>query len=202
MHEDNVFDRDNPYPRKDGSESTFDSIIHLKEHEEGPFDRDNPSTKDGSEFDPSITSGFRDASPTGVFDRDNPDAPDTKFDSITRIGVFDRDNPHQPPSKKIGVFDRDNPAAKCTDPLSRMGNVFPLICPRNGTGNRFSVPSFDRVPLTSDLEPDRSTYQDIDHVTYFQFLLLTGNFIDHVVYFQFLLLTGNLFVTDSFISCF
>ena len=75
MHEDSVFDQDNPYPRKDGSESTFVSIIHLKEHEEGPFDRDNPSSKDGSEFDPSFT-------------RDNPHQPPSE-----RISDFDRDNP-------------------------------------------------------------------------------------------------------------
>ena len=91
----------------------------------------------------------------------------------------------------------------CTDRMNslsmrhnRMGNVLPLIGPRKNTGNRVSVPNpfTGPVPLTSDLEPDRSDY--------FQFLLLTGNFINNVVYFQFLLLTGNLFVTDSFISCF
>jgi len=194
-------------------ESDFDQQVAV-------FDRNNPSFV--SSFVPARSTGKSfessfDDKQAFVFDRDNPDAPDTKFDSITRIGVFDRDNPHQPPSKKIGVFDRDNPAAKCTDPLSRMGNVFPLISPRKGTGNRFSI-VFDRdkgpftrtgnfvnvdpVPLISDLEPDRSIYHNIDHVAYFQFLLLTGNFIDHVVYFQFLLLTGNLFVTNSFISCF
>lgn len=44
--------------------------------------------------------------------------------------------------KRIGVFDQDNPKVKNTDPLIQMGNVFPLICPQIGTGNRFSIPSF------------------------------------------------------------
>ena len=82
--------------------------------------------------------------------------------------------------QQVAFFDRDNPKVKDTDPLSRMGNVFPLICPQKDTGNRFSVPSFsvfdrdnpsdkdkgpftrtgnfinvDPVPLTSELEPDR-----------------------------------------------
>ena len=76
------------------------------------------------------------------------------------------------------------PAAKGTEPLKRTGNTFPLFGPRKNTGNRVSVPSFSifaanpftgHVPLTSDLEPDRSDY------------------------FQFLLLTGNLFMKDLYI---
>ena len=61
--------------------------------------------------------------------------------------------------KRIGVFHRDNPKVKDTDSLIRMGNVFPLICPRKATGNRSSVPLFDVFDrdnpiLSFDLEPD------------------------------------------------
>ena len=65
--------------------------------------------------------------------------------------------------KSIGNFDRDNPSA----PPKRTGNIFPLFGPRKSTGNRVSIPLFSDVatnpfigpvPLTSDLEPDRSDY--------------------------------------------
>ena len=67
-----------------------------------------------------------------------------------------------------------------------MGNAFHLIGPRKSTGNRVSVPLFSDVatnpfigpvPLTSDLEPDRSDYFTIPTFAgkFPQSLLVPGN---------------------------
>ena len=150
-----VFDCDNPHLTKDGSESIFDCLIHLKKHEASPFDWDNPCY-----FDPSFVQG------TGVFDHNNPDAMDTEFNSITQIGVFDCDNSHQPAFKRIGVFEQDNQEAKDTDPLNWMGNISSLWYTEKHE-NCVSVPfSLDLatqfttpVLLTLDLEPNCSIYK-------------------------------------------
>ena len=113
------------------------------------------------------------------------------FESDPQVSVFDRDNPTFVRGivgtilQQIGVFDRDNPAA----PPKRTGNIFPLFDLRKSTGNRASVlllsdfaanPFTGPVPLTSDLEPDRSGY--------FPIPTRAGKFL------QSLLITGNLFV--------
>ena len=84
-----------------------------------------------------------------------------------------------------------------------MGNVFPFFGPRKNTaGNCISVPLFSDfaanpftgpVPLTSDLEPDRSGYFPIP-------ALLTGNLFANYVSFQLLLLTRNLFEKNYFMT--
>ena len=109
--------------------------------------------------------------------------PDLPLILMQQVAVFDRDNP-QRSDKDKGHFTRTGNFIN-VDPVPLTSELEPDLSTYQDFIN------VDPVPLTSDLEPDRSTYQDIDHVASFQFLLLTGNFIDHVVYFQFLLLTGN-----------
>ena len=106
------------------------------------------------------------------------------FELDHQVAILDRDNPgifHGIVGailQQIGVLDRDNPKVKDTDPLNRMGNVLPLIGPRKNTGNRVSVPNqfTGPVPLTSDLEPDRSDSFTIPTHTG-KFFIFYGKFI-------------------------
>ena len=70
-----VFDSDNPYLKKDDTESIFDCLLHLKKHEESPFDQDNPRCFDLSFVQGNFVCALN-PSPVsttiGVFDHDNP----------------------------------------------------------------------------------------------------------------------------------